>query len=381
MTHIVYGSPGLFDMGGIARYGRHQVHALRRLVGPDKIDVVSMLGPQPGGFDEPIDVDFAAGGKALHNKLAFAAACAVRSGLRRIYWSAHINYAPIVVPLSSMTGGCAVVNIYGLEIWSNRSRLKEMCLHRAWVIADCHATLEAAISMGIVDKDRAMVIHDPVDVDFFSPGPPDPGIAAKYGLPLDGRFRVLFVGRLDEGSRHKGPDRLIAAFSKARLPANAELVIAGSGSRLQALKDYAAELGVAERVKLIGRVADNDLPAIYRAASIFALVSQKYHGGGEGIPLTPLEAGACGIAAIVGDEDGSREVCVSGESGIMVPSRDEGELVKAVEALAADPVRTRRMGEAAADRCKRWFSLERFIRQHDEFLRRIGSGELIVASQ
>lgn len=381
MTRIVYAGPGLFDMGGIARYGRSQVTALRKLVGEESIEVLSMLAPTPGGFDEPFDVDFVAGGNGFVNKMRFATAFVARTGLRRMYWSGHINYAPLVFPLAAASGGTSIVNIYGLEVWSNRSWLKEWCLGQSWVIADCKATLDAAVSMGIVNPRRGTVIHDPVDVSFFRPGAMDPEVAARYGLAVDGRFRAMFLGRLDDGSRHKGPDRLIRAFARARLPANSELVIAGSGNQRAALTDLVQKCAAADRVKLIGRVPDRDLPAIYRLATVFALVSQKFDGGGEGIPLTPLEAGACGIPAIVGDEDGSLEVCVNGESGLVVPSRDEEALVKALETLAADRERARRMGEAAAARVQRLFSFERFVDQHKEFLAMVASESLVAGRQ
>ena len=375
---IVYGSPGLFDMGGIARYGRAQVAALRAITGAENVEVLSMLAPAPNGFDEPIDVDVVAGGNGFANKLRFAIAFAARFGPRRMYWSGHINYSPIVHPLAVASGGTAIVNIYGLEVWSNRSPLKEWCLRQSWVIADCNATLETAISMGVVDPKRATVIHDPVDVTHFRPGPADPAIAARYGLVNDERFRVMFLGRLDEGSRHKGPDRLIRAFARASLPPNAELVIAGSGNQRTLLEELARECGAGERVRFLGRVPDSDLPAVYRLASVFALVSQKFKGGGEGIPLTPLEAGGCGVAAIVGDEDGSVEVCVNGESGLVVPSRDEAALVAALESLARDRERARRMGQAAAARVQRLFSYERFVTQHKDFLARIGAESLVA---
>lgn len=375
---IIYGSPGLFDMGGIARYGRAQVAALRAIAGAENVEVLSMLAPAPNGFDEPIDVDVVAGGNGLGNKVRFASAFATRIGPRRMYWSGHINYAPIVYPLAAASGGMAVVNIYGLEVWSNRSQLKEWCLRQSWVIADCNATLESAVSMGVVDPKRAAVIHDPVDVAHFRPGPADPAIAARYGLAMDDRFRVMFLGRLDEGSRHKGPDRLIRAFARANLLPHAELVIAGSGNQRPLLEELARECGAGDRVRFLGRVPDSDLPAVYRLATVFALVSQKFEGGGEGIPLTPLEAGGCGVAAIVGDEDGSVEVCVNGESGLVVPSRDEGALVAALESLAHDRERARRMGEAAAARVQRLFSYERFVAQHKDFLARISAESLVA---
>jgi phosphatidyl-myo-inositol dimannoside synthase len=370
MKRIIYGSPGLFDMGGIARYGRAQVLALRSLQGAD-VQVISMLGPNSAGFDEAIDVDVIAGGNGPRNKIRFAQAFLGRLRPRQIYWAGHLNYTPLVVPLAAISSGAAVVNIYGLEVWSNRSRLKEGCLKRCWVIADCHATLETATAMGIVDPQRSAVIHDPVDVSFFRPGAVDSALAAKYSLVPDGRFRLMFLGRLDEGSRHKGPDRLIRAFASAKLSLNAELIIAGSGTQKRVLERLAAECGVGDAVKFIGRVPDKELPGLFRLATAFALVSQKYEGGGEGIPLTPLEAGACGIPVIVGNEDGSVEACVDGQSGFIVASRDSGALCNAIEKLDKDRQLARRMGDAMCARVRQMFSLERFVKQHAEFAARI----------
>ncbi|QJR11706.1 D-inositol-3-phosphate glycosyltransferase [Usitatibacter rugosus] len=378
MTRIVYGSPGLFDMGGIARYGRSQVRALKSILGGENVEVLSMLAPGPGGFDEPIEVDLVAGGNRPSNKVRFALAFGARARPGRMYWSGHLNYTPIVVPLAAATGGTAVVNIYGLELWTRRSKLRERCLAKCWVIADCNATLSSAVQMGIVDPERSTVIHDPVDVAMFRPGAIDLEIAGRYGLVPDDRFRVMFLGRLDEGSRHKGPDRLIRAFARARLPKDAELVIAGSGNQVEILRGIALQSGKGDRVKLIGRVPDVDLPAVYRLSTVFALVSQKFDGGGEGIPLTPLEAGGCAIPSIVGNEDGSVEVCVDGESGLIVSSRDEAAFSNALETLANDRERTRRMGQAAAARVQSHFSYERFAAQHQQFIERIAAEPLVT---
>ena len=55
-------------------------------------------------------------------------------------------------------------------------------------------------------------------------------------------------------------------------------------------------------------VHEDDLPKFYRASRIFTLVSDRGKGRGEGIPLTPLEAMACGSPIIVGNQDGSQEL-------------------------------------------------------------------------
>jgi phosphatidylinositol alpha-1,6-mannosyltransferase len=361
---IAYLSPGLFDMGGIARYGRYQVKALRSIVGERSVFTLSMLSPQPGGFDEPFPVDAVAGGNGISAKLSFTLAAANRVRRDRIFWAGHLNYAPLVVALAEATGGQAVCNIYGLEVWSNRSRLKARALRRCFVVADCHATRDVAVELDLTTLEHSAVIWDPVDLDVFSPGPADPAIGDRYGLNARSSFRVMFLGRLAHAARHKSPDMLIRAFSRAQLPDDAELVIAGSGDRRNELEALARDCGKGDRIVFTGRVADRDLAALYRHASAFVLVSRRFDGGGEGIPLTPLEAAACGVPIIVGDEDGSREACVDGESGFVVPSRDEDALVDRLERLAADSKLRASLGAAAADRMRRNFSFERFVDEH-----------------
>ncbi len=368
---ITYASPGLFDMGGIARYGRYQLRALREIEGTDKVFSISMHAPDDMGFEAACHVDRIAGGTAFKNKAAFISALASRRNLTDIWWSGHINYAPVVAALASAYRRNSVVNIYGHEVWTNRTRLQEIALRHSWVIADCHSTLGIASSEGIVDVNRTAVIHDPVDLAQFHPGEPDEAVAARYGLRMDGRFRVMFLGRLVQGAEHKNPDVLIRCFAEARLPPDSELVIVGSGDRKAELEALAHSLGLGSRARFLGRVPDADLAAVYRLASLFVLVSRRYAGGGEGIPLTPLEAAACGVPMIVGDDDGSREACEHDRSGLILPARDENALVQALQELACNPGKLRSMGEAAAKFVRANFSYERFERQHRDLLSRI----------
>lgn len=366
-----YLTPGVFDMGGIARYGRYQLDALRELVGPREVRVASMLGPEAGGFETPFPVDFFAGGNGLRHKALFTAASLTMLAPRALYWSAHLNYAPLAFAYAKATGGVPIVNIYGLEVWSNPSRASRAVLPKCWVVSDCHATLEYAVSSGMVDPSRAAVIWDPVDLERFHPEAPDSALAARHGLALDGRFRVMFLGRLAKGAMHKGPDALIRAFARAQLPNNAELVIAGSGDRLSALQELARELGLGDRARFLGRIPESDLAGLYRLASLFVLVSKRYDGGGEGIPLTPLEAAACGVPIVVGNEDGSREAVIDGETGFVVPSRDEEALVSVLERCAKEPELVRKLGQGASKRARDCFSYERFVREHADLLARI----------
>ena len=60
---MLYVTPGCFDKGGISRYGRAQITALRELLGPEQVRVYSIRGPGPGDFETPFPVAWTAGGR------------------------------------------------------------------------------------------------------------------------------------------------------------------------------------------------------------------------------------------------------------------------------------------------------------------------------
>jgi phosphatidylinositol alpha-1,6-mannosyltransferase len=119
------------------------------------------------------------------------------------------------------------------------------------------------------------------------------------------------LGRLNDDTRYKGSERLLDVL--ARLPDSSfEAVIAGKGNDLEHLKAFSRTVGVQDRVIFTGTIDEQHMPDLYRSADAFYLVSEAGYGKGEGIPLTPLEAMACGAPVVVGNQDGSREILDEG---------------------------------------------------------------------
>jgi phosphatidylinositol alpha-1,6-mannosyltransferase len=118
---------------------------------------------------------------------------------------------------------------------------------------------------------------------------------------------------------------------------NSRLLFAGSGDLIKDLQDEAAQLGIREKVFFLGSIAEDDLPHVYRAAHVFSLVSDRGQGRGEGIPLTPLEAAACGVPIIVGNQDGSQEAVASDDSnGYVIDPFDVEHHSEVLRLLTAD---------------------------------------------
>ena len=379
MKSFVYLTPGVFDKGGISRYCRFQIRALRDLFGQGAVSVLSLEPPRATGFEDAFPVDFASLGSPLEGRALFAAAAAA-AALRerpRVVWSAHLHLSVISHPLARALGAASVLNVYGTEVWSDVTRVRAATLGRAdYVVSDCHNTRTYLAERGLRAAERTVVHWDCVDLERFSPG--DPGdVLRRYGVPSPPPggappMTVLTLGRMTPDTLYKGYDRLIEIF--ARIPASApiRLVLAGDGSRRAELEARAHALGLTGRVHFTRSVAERDLPALYRACDVFSLVTHGGYAGGEGIPLTPLEAAACGKPILVGDQDGSHEAVEDSVTGFVVHSFDLDAQRARVLELAGDPSLRKRMGAAARARIEREHGYERFRGRVEELCTEMG---------
>jgi glycosyltransferase-like protein len=207
----------------------------------------------------------------------------------------------------------------------------------------------------------AHVIPNGVDAARFR-GAAHAGAPARERFGWGDRTIVLTVGGIEprKGSRH-----LLEAFARLRpvLGPRPLLAIAG-GETLFDYADYRAswlrdaqalELEVAHDpagqgadVALMGRIADEDMPALYAAADVFTLPSTR-----EGFGLVALEAMAAGCPVVLSDLPVFHEHFSDGEDCLMAPVGDVRRLAAALEAVVVDPdlrERLRAGGAATVDR-------------------------------
>ena len=138
---------------------------------------------------------------------------------------------------------------------------------------------------------------------------------------------VLSVARL---APEKGLDMLVRAAAEVGDP-RLLLVVAGHGPDGPEVDRLAGELGV--RVRLVGELRWDDLPEVYVAADIFALLSSREVWG-----VVVNEAAACGLPLVLSDQVGAaHDLLREGENGALVPTGDVDAAAAAIRALAADP--------------------------------------------
>jgi glycosyltransferase involved in cell wall biosynthesis len=206
--------------------------------------------------------------------------------------------------------------------------------------------------------DRLRLVPLAIDPDFTPEcATPDEGARIREKHRLPDRF-ILFVGQIEPKKNVPG---LLQAYCELRREGECrqDLVIAGSrGWEAQDPLDLAKRLGVAESVCLPGFVPREDLPALYRAADLFAFPSFC-----EGFGLPPLEAMACGTPVVVSNGGSLPEVVPA--STPKIDPGDHGALAKAMgQLLVSQEARARTTAEGL--RFARDFSWERHVAAMDE---------------
>lgn len=136
----------------------------------------------------------------------------------------------------------------------------------------------------------------------------------------------LYVGR---AKPHKNLPRLLRAFRSASAQSPCMLVIAGPQPPPADLIRDVRDLGLANSVRLVGYVSDEDLPVYYQAATAVVLPSLY-----EGFGLPALEGMACGTPAIGSTATAVPEVI--GDAGLLVDPRNEGAIAEAMVRVATD---------------------------------------------
>lgn len=182
------------------------------------------------------------------------------------------------------------------------------------------------------------VVSNGVDVVRFRPAPP---VGGPHG---EGRARlpiVLYVGRLDPD---KGVEVLIAAMPRVRQRHPAVLVLGGRGVQESALHGHAQRRGVSNSVRFAGFVRDEELPDMFRAASVFVMPSTN-----ELQSLATLEAMASGLPVVATDALALPELVEDGKTGFLFPPGDPSALADRIGRLLSDPARAARMGCAARE--------------------------------
>lgn len=241
--------------------------------------------------------------------------------------------------------------------WNRRSWLIRSLLAKG-VTAQNTDMLRRFFSSPLL-RGRARLVPPSVDPAVFHPRvPPRLGLRARHGLG-DGAVVVACVAHLLPVKNQELVIRAVAGIPGLTLWLAGRDSDTAYASRLRAL---ASELGASDRVVFLGEV--RDVPALLAEIDVFVLPTRA-EGRMEGCPVALLEAMASGRACVATRIPGPKDVIRDDECGALVDSEDPAALGRVLGALAADPARRRRMGEAALRRVQEGYTVAHEVAAHE----------------
>lgn len=250
-----------------------------------------------------------------------------------------------------------VVYCHGEELttWGRGRKFRTMLWvyhHADANIANSEYTVEEMVRLG-VPRETITLIYPGVDTERFRPGLPCDDLKQSIGM-LPAQKLILGVGRL---VRRKGFDNVIRALpALVQAGLDVHYALIGIGEDWDHLTRLAEELGVADRVHLLGHVSPQDLPRWYNACDVFVMANREIDGDTEGFGMVFLEAAACRKPAIAGAAGGTAAAVVDGVTGLRVDGYRVEAIGNALIQVLGDAGFAERLAEAGYRRACEEFS-------------------------
>ncbi|MBK1986354.1 glycosyltransferase [Sphaerospermopsis aphanizomenoides BCCUSP55] len=228
----------------------------------------------------------------------------------------HIKLAGLIQILCQPLGIPYTVLTYGKEVWETLKNTERNALASAsaiWTIS--RYSRDRACAANGINPEKVQMLPCAIDGDKFTPGDKAPELIEKYGLK-DAKV-LMTVARLWSGDIYKGVDVTIRALPQIiQVFPEVKYLVIGRGDDQPRLAQLAQDLGVSDRVIFAGFVPTEALMLHYRLADAYIMPSQ------EGFGIVYLEAMACGVPVLSGDDDGSADPLQDGKLGWRVPHRN-----------------------------------------------------------
>jgi glycosyltransferase involved in cell wall biosynthesis len=246
---------------------------------------------------------------------------------------------------------CVVETCHGREAWRQGKRLKGHFWFDRQIgrLVDRYIAVSHASARHLQESKRILarkitVIHNGRDLVNFRPPTPRDTAVARAQLGLCAGPVILTVARLDE---QKGHRFLIDALGPlVRFQPHLVALFVGDGPLERELKAQSDAAGLTDHIRFLGYRAD--VARCLAAADVVALPSLY-----EGLPLAAIEALGAARPVVATEVDGTPEVVVDGDSGLLVPPADPVATAMAIKRLLDDPQLAARLaanGRAFAER-------------------------------
>jgi glycosyltransferase involved in cell wall biosynthesis len=224
------------------------------------------------------------------------------------------------------------------------------------VITCCGANLDYLNQVAPAQQSKFLLVYHGVNLKDFQ------RLSAAATDPLRECPIILSVGRLVE---KKGfLDLLRALLIVKGQGERFQCVIYGDGPLRQQLEAWIQEHGMADDVRLMGDITQQELVSIYQTADLFILTPvQTEDGDRDGIPNVLLEAMAVGLPVITTEVAGIPELVRNDQNGLLYPSHAVEGISSGILELLRNPDKRRQLGEAASKTVREEFDVVQAARR------------------
>jgi glycosyltransferase involved in cell wall biosynthesis len=240
----------------------------------------------------------------------------------------HAHYASSYGLLGALTGFHPfVVSVWGTDVYNFplKSPLHNQLMKYTLSKAD------ALCSTSFCMKDELMkYTSKPIEVIPF-------GVDQKIFKPKDQRrqsfeFVIGFVKALEPGYGHEILLRAFAGLKPTYFNKQIRLCLVGDGSYRPVVERLAAELGIQNRLVLLGNIPNIQVPEVLSSFDLFASLTTV----NESFGVSLVEAMACTVPIVATDTPGFLEVLGDESCGKIVPRNNVEAAIKAIEDLILD---------------------------------------------
>jgi len=291
-------------------------------------------------------------GRAL---VAFAVACAHARTMRQMgIERVHAHFATYPALAAWLAGRLLGIpysfTAHAHDIYVDQLHLGTLVREAEAVVVISEFNRAFLAPYGVDQETPAQLVHCGVRPDSYRFRP--------RALPGQGPVRAICVATLNELKGHAVLLDAIAAGGTELERVQLDLV--GSGPLEQALREQVGRLGLGERVRFHGTLAEDAVARMLDEADLFVLASVvAANGRMDGIPVALMEALATGLPVIASRLSGIPELVRDGETGVLVRPGDAGDLALALRGVLGDPGAAEQRARAGRLLIEEEFDIER----------------------
>ena len=256
-------------------------------------------------------------------------------------------------------GPAALVRTFHNQRAVRLGRVARALYRRADAVIAVSRQIEERARLAGIAPERIHRVSGVVDLARFMEDADPAAVRAELGIDAGSAAPGPIIGSVARLAHNRGHELLIRGFQRllGRYP-SARLLLVGKGEARPRLEAMVHELGL-ERAIIFTGYRDGDLPAVLRTLDTFVLVG----AGSDESCRAALEAMAAGRPVVARRIGALPDTVAHGETGLLLDDERPEAVESALAALAGDPARARRMGEAGRRRALEEFSPARHAAQ------------------